>query len=125
MKEFTLIVDCYNYFKDYSELFDYLYSLNGVEDVVITTDDLLAVSVKYNEKIINDDRIKLEILAFLNSLNYPVIYGFDRHMKETKLIKLNYRICCEFCFGNIIYTLIETKGIEKVESNFYQNIGKN
>lgn len=125
MKEFTLIIDNHNYYNDYTELFDYLYSLNGVEDVVITCDELLTINTKYDEKIINDEIIKLEILTFLNMTKYPCIYGFDRHSKEKlNIIKKEYHICCEYCFGNIIYTLIETKGIEKVESDFYHKYWK-
>ena len=122
--EFTFIIennnDC-----DFSELYDYLYSLNGIEDVVITNDDLITIDTKYNDKLINDEIIKLEILTFLNLMNYPCIYGFDRHSKNNLiLIKKDYQLCCEFCFGNIIYPLIETKGIIKVESNFYKKYWK-
>lgn len=120
MREFTLILDDSNYYKDYSELFDYLYTLNGIIDVVITTDDKTTVYTKYNEELINDEIIKYEILAFLNLLNYPSIYGFDRHPKEYKTFTLDCHICCDFCFGNIMYDLIETKGILKAESDFYE-----
>lgn len=121
MKEFTFIIESSNYYNDYSELFDYLYSLNGVEEVTITCEDLLTIDTKYNEKLINDEIIKLEILSFLELNNSPCIYGFDRHSKnDLILIKKDYQICCDYCFGNIIYNLIETKGIEKVESDFFK-----
>lgn len=120
MKKFTILVDGNNYHNNQSELFEYLTSLNGVEDVVITADDLLNIIILYNEKLINDERLRFEILAFLKLLNYPSIYGFDKHHTASKRIKLKCRVCCDFCFGNIIYPLIETEGIDKVESDFYQ-----
>ena len=120
MREFTVIIDYANYYSDYKELITYIKSLNGVRDVNITEDTIITVNVKYEEKLINDKIIFLELEAFLNLQKYPVLYGFDRHSKE-KLVykKQKANICCEFCFGNIIYTLFEKNGVEKVESDYY------
>lgn len=120
MKEYTLTINNINYFKDYSELFDYLFDLNGVQDVIIDCDDAFVnITVKYNQDI-NDEIIRLEILYFLDITNYPCIYGFDKHPNGKEMIceKIKYTACCDFCHGNIIYTLIDTPGIEKVESDF-------
>lgn len=124
MKEYSIIVDGNNYYKDQSELISYLKSLNGVEEVIVDSKELLKVDVKYAKKIINDEMIRLEILAFLDLQNYPSIYGFDKHTKDVVCKKYKYNICCEFCFGNIIYNLVDTKGIEKVESDFYEKYWK-
>ena len=126
MKEFSLIIDYSNYYGNYDELFEYLYALNGIEDVVITSEYLFTIYVKYNEKLINAERIKLEILAFGNLLNYPCIYGYNKHLKNAKLYKIiRDSICCDFCYFNLIEYLYEIDGITGVESNFYQKYWTN
>lgn len=118
MKEFSIKLD-YDY--KYDELFEYLYCFDGIENVIVSKDNLLDIYVNYNENIINEERIKLEILAFLNLLNYPSIYGFNRYSKEENIVckRLKHNICCEFCFGNILEILYDTPEIVKVESDFY------
>ena len=120
MKELTLkIINCVNNYSN--EFYDYLYSLNGVEDVIIISDDdFTTIYTKYDEMIINDEIIKYEILTFLDLNNQPVIVSFDRHSKEKLVCKTKVcNDCCDFCYGNIIYPLFDIKGIEKVESDFY------
>ena len=124
MKEFSITIQDYNYYNDYSELSDYLYSLKGIEEVDIKISDLVTVNTKYNENLINDEIIKYEILALLKLLNYPSISTFDRHQNNTLSFEVNYRVCCEFCYGNIIYNLIDNKAIVKVESDFYEQYWK-
>ena len=124
MREFTITIQDYNYYNDFSELSDYLYSLNGIEEVIITQTDFVTINTKYNEKLINDERIRYEILAFFKLLNYPSIYTFDKHQNKTLSFTVNYRVCCEMCYGNIVYTLIDNKGVIKVESDFYDQYWK-
>ncbi len=118
MKEFTISVDS---LYDYYELFEYLFGLKGIKDVVITTDDLLTVYTKYDSNLISDQQIKLEILAFLNLLNFPSVYYFDRHFKgKADIYKIECdSICCDYCFGNAMEDLFDTDAVVKVESNFY------
>ena len=121
--EYTIIINYISYLKSYEELTNYLLSIKGINDVKINElDDLLKINVKYNKDLINDERIRLEILAFLNLLNWPSIYGYDKHPTKKDVINKTYKfnLCCEFCFGNIIYYLCDINGIEKVESDFYQ-----
>ena len=120
MKEFTVTIDYANYYSDYKELIAYIKSIDGIKDINITENNIITVNVKYDENLINDKMIFLELEAFLKLQKYPSIYGFDRHSKE-KLVcnKQKANICCECCFGNIIYTLYEKNGIEKVDSDFY------
>ena len=123
MRELTLKIDYANYYHDYSDIINYLLALKGIEDVIIKEEEktgLININTKYNDEIISDKIIKLEILGFLNLLNYPAVYGFDRHYKgkDIQYINLHYNICCEFCFGNILDILYDTKGIKIVESDF-------
>ncbi len=123
MSEFTLKIDYSNYFHDYSDIVSYLLSLKGIEDVIVKEEEktgLINVITKYKSENISNERIKLEILGFLNLLNNPAVYGFDKHYKgkDIQCINLHYNICCEFCYANILDILYNTKGIEKVESDF-------
>ena len=127
MKEYTLIIDDPSYYDDHFDLFEYLLTLNGIEDVVIVDGPYLtSVTVKYNEKLIGDNQIRYEIMAFSELLNYPCIHGFDKHSsdKDIVTVKIDYHTCCEYCFANNIYTLVDTPGIVKVETDFYENYWK-
>ena len=123
MKKFSILVEYNSYLKTYDELTNYLLSIKGITKALASEkNNLLYIDTEYDEKLINDEIIKYEILAFLDLLNRPVIYGFSRYPNEddVNILTLNYTVCCEFCFGNIIYYLIDTKGIERVDSNFFQ-----
>ena len=53
MKEFTLKIFYSNYYGNYDEFYDYLYSLNGMDNVSLTSfDEYLIIDVFYDEKII-------------------------------------------------------------------------
>lgn len=120
MKELYIVIDYYQF--TYDELKNYLLSLNGIKEVlVIDIDDLLRLDIKYDSNLITDNIIKLEILAFADLLKYPVIYEFDKYTKvETNTYEiLRDSVCCEYCYSFFVDELYDTKGIEKVESNFY------
>ena len=121
MREFTVVIDYANYYSDYKELIAYIKALKGVSDFKVEEDTIITIDVKYDEKLITEKIIFLEIEAFLNLQRYPCLYSFDRHSKEKLILKkVKPHICCECCFANIIYNLFETSGIEKVESDFYE-----
>lgn len=123
MKEFTITIDYANYYGDYNELINYMKSLDGIKDINIVENTIITVDIKYDEKLINDEIIKGELLSFLKLSNQPVIYGFDKHAKkDTVTLKFKCKYCCECCFGNIIYKLIDTQGIMKVETDIYEKI---
>ena len=120
MKKFSIVIDCFKL--SYDELKNYLLSLDGVNEVdVVDIDDLLRLNVLYDINKITDNIIKLEILAFLDLLDYSVIYEFDRHFDgETKTYEKEINsICCEFCYSSCIEDLFEMDGVVKVTSNFY------
>ena len=123
MKEFTITIDYANYYGDYNELINYMKSLDGIKDINIVENTIITVDIKYDEKIINDEIIKGELLSFLKLSNRPVIYGFDKHAKKDIVtLKLKCKYCCESCFGNIIYKLIDTPGIMRVKTDIYEKI---
>ena len=117
MRKFSLKTDSF----EVKELDEYLLSINGIKEVEIKNEDLVMVTVTYDEKVIVENIVKLEILAFLHALKWPSVYEFDRHSKEkTNIYKIERdSICCEFCYASIIEDLYEIDGILKVESNFY------
>ena len=117
MRKFSLKTDSF----EVKELDEYLLSINGIKEVEIKNEDLVSITVKYDESVIVENIVKLEILAFLRALKWPSFYEFDRHSKEkTKIYKIERdSICCEFCYADIIEDLYEITGILKVESNFY------
>lgn len=123
MSELTLKIDSF----EINELDDYLLSLNGIKEVTITNENLVSVDVKYDEKLITEDIVKLEILAFIHALKWPSYYEFDRHFNgKTKLYMIERdSICCEFCYAEVLEQLYDIKEIKKVESNFYDKFFKN
>ncbi len=126
MKEFSIVIDCFKL--SYDELKSYLLSINGIVGVtIIDIDDLLRLKIKYDYNLISYNIIYLEILAFLDILDYPMIYEFDKHSKEE--LKIYDRevnsICCEYCYSSVVHELFDTDGIIKVTSNFYSKHFKN
>lgn len=126
MKEFAIVIDCFKL--TYDELKSYLLSINGIVGVtIIDIDDLLRLKIKYDYNLISYKIIYFEILAFLNMLDNPMIYEFDKHSNEE--LKIYEReinsICCEYCYFSFILELFNTDGIIKVTSNFYSKHFKN
>ena len=120
MAKITLIIDhC-----GHEELENYLTSLKGILSIMIQKKEKLEIYIKYNPNIITPKIIKIEILLFLNIINTPSILAFDKHSSintnEYKIIIDN--LCCEYCFKGAIDDLLEIEGIEKIESNFSEEL---
>lgn len=119
MKELTLKVD--NVFLN--EIDVYLLSLKGIEKVKVDYDNN-EIYIKYDDKIITLNILKMEILSYLELLNIPSIISFNMHSKN-KLVDYELIIndlCCEYCLKGIIEELLLITGIDFVGSNFdYKN----
>ena len=73
----------------------------------------------YDEKLLTNRIIYLEILTFLNVFQTPSLVSFDKHTnRETKTYKIVSNMCCQYCFKIAIDKLFEIDGIEKVENNY-------
>ncbi len=119
MSELTLIIDNWGH----DELKQYLMSLNGILDVEIKNDEQLYIYLKYDSSLTSPKIIKMEILYFLDVRKFPCLYSFDKHPKSNTSDYTIIRddLCCEYCYMGAIEDLFEIEGIEKVESNFYED----
>ncbi len=119
MKEFSIVINDWGH----KELQEYLLSLNGILKATVNMDNLLEIYLKYDSNVITPRIIKMEICLFLNILKIPSVLSFDKHTKgkKAKYIIIRDDLCCEYCFQGAIEALLEIEGIEKVESNFYEN----
>lgn len=119
MKELTLLIDSFGH----KELNEYLLSLKGILDVTIRNEKQLEINIEYDSNIITPRIIKMEVLLFLDIRKIPSLFSFDKHTKEKTIAYMIKRddLCCEYCFKGAIDDLFEIEGIEKVESNFYEN----
>lgn len=119
MKKLTLELEAW----DHKELKDYLLALPGVQKVNIQNLENLLITITYNDKLINANRIKLEIFLFLDIFRIPSLVSFDKHSKEiTQKYTIQIKdLCCEFCLKGMIDDLFKINGIEKVNSNFIDN----
>ena len=91
MKKLTFILECF----EYKELKPYLLSLKGITDVKTKNDDKLIIDIEYNENLIIDKIIKLEIETFLQIKKNPSLIGFDKHQDkkfDTKVQYLKYKV---------------------------------
>lgn len=118
MSELTIWVDSWGH----KELEEYLKSLKGIMDVLVNNDEELELHITYDPKFITFKMIKLEILLFLNLLNIPSILAFYKHAKAKTVDYFITRkdICCEYCFKGAIEELFEIDGINRVDSNFWE-----
>ena len=118
MKELTIVIDDWGN----KELKEYLVSLNGVLDVTINDTDVLEIYIKYDNNLITENILKMEIYLFLELKDFPSIISFNKHPKDKTedytIIREDF--CCEFCYKGAIEELFETKGVEIVESDFYE-----
>ena len=123
MKELNLTIDYYEY--DYTELKDYMLSLNGIKAISFVSNKLLEINILYDSSLITSSIIKYEIYAFMNILNTPVLYSFNKHGNNTNKYEIiRDSICCEYCYAGAIEELFDVDGIEEVISNFYYNSNK-
>ena len=104
MKKLTFILECF----EYKELKPYLLSLKGITDVKTKNDDKLIIDIEYNENLIIDKIIKLEIETFLQIKKNPSLIGFDKHQENKS---------CEYCAKRLVDDLFEIQGINKVTIN--------
>ena len=117
MNELTLKLD-YEYSLN-DEFITYILSQTGVIEVKIDKEND-EVYVKYDSNLISLKRLVYEIMLFLGNLNIPSLLSFDKHPKNktTKYIMKIEDICCEYCLKGMIDDLLETEGIEKVNTNY-------
>ena len=117
MSELTLKLD-YEYLLN-EEFITYILSQNGVLEVKIDKEND-EIYLKYDAKIISLEGLNYEINFFLDILNIPSLLSFDKHSinKTTKYIMKIEDICCEYCLKGMIAELLETKGIEKINTNY-------
>ena len=115
MKKLTFILECF----EHKELKPYLLSLKGITDVKTKNDDKLIIDIKYNENLIIDKIIKLEIETFLQIKKNPSLIGFDKHQdKNIEKYNINKENkSCEYCAKRLVDNLFEIKGINKVTIN--------
>ena len=118
MKELTIVIDDW----ENKELKEYLMSLNGVLDVKIDDNDKLEIYIKYDSSLITEKVLKMEINLFLDLKDFPAIISFNKHPKnkleDYTIIREDF--CCEYCYKIAIEELFDAKGVEIVESNFYE-----
>lgn len=115
MKKLTFILECF----EHKELKSYLLSLKGITDVKTKNDDKLIIDIEYNENLIIDKIIKLEIETFLQIKKNPSLIGFDKHQdKNIEKYNINKEnISCEYCAKGLVDDLFEIQGINKVTIN--------
>jgi len=95
---------------------EYLLTVKGINEVNVNSKEII---IKYDSKLISLKIIKLEINLFLGIRN-PGILMFDKN-SEDELEEDNYLIkdaCCEMCLLYKIDELMNTEGIERVETDY-------
>ena len=126
MKKTTFVIDEFDiievvYEKEIKEFKEYLLSLKGVVSANVSNEDVITIDVCYDEKLITDNIIYMEIATFLNILKIPALISFDRYSKkETRTYKIETSMCCEYCFKIAIEDLLDIPGIVKVDSNYIE-----
>lgn len=122
MNELTLKIDEVLY----KDIDVYLSSLNGVEEIKLDYDNS-EICIKYDNKLITLNILKLEILFYLGLLKIPSIISFDKHSKGslTDYEIIIKDLCCEYCLKSIIEELLLVNGIDFVSNNFDYKTKKN
>lgn len=112
MNKLTLKLDC----EIYNEIKSYLLDLNGVDEVLISKDE---ISVIYNDEGIDVYMLKGEIELFLEIDKTPSIIGFNKYnITDNKYDIYINDLCCEYCLKGFIEELLMIDGIVEAYTDF-------
>ena len=101
------------------ELKDYLLTLKGVKEVEVTNDEILKITVSYDEKETTIVVIKSEIELFLDIVKSSRLCAFDKFEKADKTYHgEKQHVCCEYCHSGFIEDLLDLDGVSKVTTNY-------
>lgn len=126
MKKLTLVFDSIDMYSqnNQKEYNDYISSINGVVETNISYNidyGTMTFDITYDEKVINNNVLYLELKTILNIYKYPSLIFFDKHFDgKTDKIEVKKRLCCEYCFKIDLEDMFEMDGIIKVENNFIE-----
>ena len=126
MKKLTMTFDSIEIYKedDRNELKNYILALNGVTESDVSYDaetGTVTFNITYDDAIIKNKMLQLEIKTYLNRYKYPALIFFDKHFEgETGKKEFKGKVCCEFCFKIAIEDLFEIDEIVKVENNYIE-----
>ena len=131
MKKLTMTFDSIDMYieNNKEELNDYILSLNGVVESNASYDNetgTMTFNITYDDVIIKNKMLQLELKTYLNRYKYPALIFFDKHF-EGKIGKKVFKgkVCCEFCFKIAIEDLFEIDEIVKVENNYIERYIEN
>lgn len=112
MNKLTLKLDC----EIYNEIKSYLLDLNGVDEVLISKDE---ITVIYNDEGIDVYMLKSEIELFLEIDKTPSIIGFNKYnITDNKYDIYINDLCCEYCLKGFIEELLMIDGIVEAYTDF-------
>lgn len=112
MNKLTLKLDC----EIYNEIKSYLLDLNGVDEVLISKDE---ITVIYNDEGIDVYMLKGEIELFLEIDKTPSIIGFNKYnITDNKYDIYINDLCCEYCLKGFIEELLMIDGIVEAYTDF-------
>lgn len=112
MNKLTLKLDC----EIYNEIKSYLLDLNGVDEVLISKDE---ITVIYNDEGIDVYMLKSEIELFLEIDKTPSIIGFNKYnITDNKYDIYINDLCCEYCLKGFVEELLMIDGIVEAYTDF-------
>lgn len=112
MNKLTLKLDC----DIYNEIKSYLLDLNGVDEVLISKDE---ITVIYNDEGIDVYMLKTEIELFLEIDKTPSIIGFNKYnITDNKYDIYINDLCCEYCLKGFVEELLMIDGIVEAYTDF-------
>ena len=112
MNKLTLKLDC----EIYNEIKSYLLDLNGVDEVLISKDE---ITVIYNDEGIDVYMLKSEIELFLEIDKTPSIIGFNKYnITDNKYDIYINDLCCEYCLKGFVEELLMIDGIVEAFTDF-------
>ena len=126
MKKLTILLESIDIYteKNRVEFKDYLLLLNGVVEVdnlYDTNNSVLTSTITYDNNIMKEGMLLLEIKTWLKKFRYPLIISFDKHF-DGKVNKKEFikNVCCEFCFKIAVEDLLLIDEIVKVDTNYIE-----